>query len=143
VALLLAPLLVTGCSDAGGGDGYCEALAAEQKTLDDLADDPDAAGNALSSTVASFERLRAAAPDSLKDEWETVVVAYEAFVDAVQGAGIDPGGYDPDHPPRGVSRAEADRLASFAAKLGSPRVLAATTGIEEHAKEVCHVDFSG
>jgi hypothetical protein len=144
VALLVVPLLLAGCSDAGEGDGYCAALTQEKKTLDDLADQAGSGTeDTLTPTVAAFSRLQAAAPDELQDEWETVVVAYQALVDAVQAAGIDPADYDPDHPPAGVSKDEAHRLAAVASKLASARVVAATSGIEEHAQEVCDVDFSG
>ncbi len=141
VLLLLATLLAGGCSSDDGGD-YCQTLSDEQKTLTDLADSSAKGGvDVLTPTLESFERLRAAAPEDLQDEWETVVVAYQALADAVAAAGVDPADYSPDKRPPGLSKAEADKLAAVASKLQSPRVVEAVAGLEQHADEVCKVDF--
>ena len=138
-AVLLATFL-SGCSDQG--EDYCTALSDEQKTLTDLAQSATKGGDVLTPTLESFERLRAAAPEELQDEWETVVVAYQALADAVEDAGIDPADYDPEKPPPGVSAQDADRLAAVANKLAAPRVGEAVAGIEQHADEVCGVKFT-
>jgi hypothetical protein len=141
-AALVVLALVSGCSE--DGEDYCEAMKEEQKTLTDLADSSSEPGtDLLTPTLESFERLREAAPEELQDEWETVVVAYEALADAVDDAGVDPGEYRPDEPPPGVSAAEAERLAAVASKLASARVVEAVAGIEQHATDVCQVDFAG
>ena len=142
--LLVGALLLGGCSKDDGGD-YCKTLAEEKKTLTDLADKASAKGgtDVLTPTLQSFERLKAVAPDELQDEWETLVVAYQALADAVKAAGIDPGDFNPDDPPPGLSKEDSDRLAALASKLSSPRVTDAAAGIEQYAKEVCHVDFTG
>ena len=140
--LVLAGVLVAGCSEEG--EDYCGALAEEQSTLDDLADRADAGGeDLLTPTVEAFQRLQESAPDELQDEWETVLNAYQAMVDAVAAAGIDPADYTPDDPPAGLSADEEERLASVADKLASLRVSEAAAGIEQHADEVCKVDFTG
>ena len=139
VLMLLMPLAA--CADEG--EEYCEALAEEKATLTELAESSVDGGDVLTPTLESFETLRAAAPEELQDEWETLVVAYEAIVDAVDQAGIDPEEYRPDDLPEGVSGDEAERLASVASKLLSPRVREATAGIEQHAIEVCDVSFTG
>ena len=138
---LLLALLTAGCSDEG--DDYCAVLADEQKTLTELARSTAKGGDVLTPTLASFERLRAEAPEELRDEWETVVVAYQALADAVGEAGIDPADYDPDQPPPGVSEEDADRVAAVADKVASLRVAESMAGIEEHADEVCGVSFTG
>jgi hypothetical protein len=141
-ALLVAVLSVGGCSE--DSEDYCPALADEQQTLTDLADSSAKGGvDVLTPTLESFERLRAAAPEELQDEWETVVVAYQALADAVASAGVDPAEYRPDEPPPGLSKADSDRLAAVASKLASARVGEAVAGIEQHAAEVCKVDFAG
>ena len=141
--LLVGALLLGGCSK-GSGD-YCQTLADEKKTLTDLADkaSPKGGTDVLTPTLKAFEQLKAVAPDELQDEWETLVVAYQALSDAVDQAGIDPADYRPDQPPPGISKQDADRLAAVADKLSSPRVLAAAQGIEDYGKNVCHVDFTG
>lgn len=144
VPVLLVGVLLAGCSGDDGGD-YCQTLKDEQHNLTDLAKkaSPQGGTDVLTPTLRSFERLKDAAPDDLQDEWETLVVAYQALADAVERAGIDPEDYRPDQPPSGLSKQQADQLASVADKLSSPRVLAAAQGIEDYAKEVCHVDFAG
>lgn len=138
---VLAAALLTGCSEQG--EDYCDVIAEEQKTLTDLADSSADGGDVLTPTLESFERLRAAAPEELRDEWDTVVVAYQALADAVEEAGIDPADYRPDDPPPGLSAGQVDRLAEVASKLASGRVVEATAGIEQHADEVCDVRFTG
>ena len=142
VALVLAAAALTGCSSEQ--EAYCEALADEQATLTDLADDAAEGGeDVLTPTLESYERLRDAAPDELLDEWDTVLGAFESLEDAVQRAGVDPGDYSSEDPPPGLSRAERERLASVASKLASFQVTEATRGIEQHADEVCEVAFDG
>jgi hypothetical protein len=138
VGTALLVTLLTGCSDRE--DAYCEALAEEQSTLSELAD--SGSGEVLDRTLDSLERLRGEAPDELRDEWDTVVRAYRALAEAVDDAGVDPGGFDPEDPPAGVSEEEARRLADFAGALRSPRVIDASLGIEDHATSVCDVDFT-
>lgn len=141
-ATVLLVVGLTGCSDQQ--EKYCDALAEEQKTLTELADDAGESGaDVLTPTIESFERLRTEAPDEVRDEWETVLAAYESLEDAVQRAGVDPGDYSPDDPPPGLSKAERDRLASVASKLASFRVTEAIAGIEQHGDEVCEVAFQG
>ena len=142
VPLAAVLLLVAGCS--AEGEDYCTALAEEQKTLDDLADRAEAGGeDVLTPTVESFERLQGESPEALEDEWTTLVNAYQALIDAVDAAGIDPADYQPDDPPPGLSAADEERLASVASKLASTRVSEAALGIQQHADEVCKVDFTG
>lgn len=140
-AVLTVLALLTGCADER--EEYCEALAEEKATLNELAESSADGGDVLTPTLESFEELRAVAPEELQDEWETLVVAYEAVVDAVEEAGIDPAEYRPDELPEGVSEAESERLAAVASKLLSPRVREATAGIEQHGREVCDVSFTG
>lgn len=142
VALVLAASALTGCTSQQ--EAYCEALAEEQEQLTRLADDATEGGeDVLTPTLESFDRLRAESPDELRDEWDTLVAAYESLADAVQSTGIDPGDYSPDDPPPGLSKAERERLEGVASKLASFRVTEATLGIEQHATEVCDVEFGG
>lgn len=141
VAVLTSALLGS-CADQG--EKYCETLAEEQQTLTELADDSAGGdGDVLTPTLESFQRVRDDAPEELQDEWDTLVLAYEAVVDAVDEAGIDPAEYDPEELPEGLSRDEQQRLASVVSKLQSSRVFEAATGIQQHAAEVCDVDFTG
>jgi hypothetical protein len=138
---LLAVLLVGGCADEG--ENYCDALVEEQTTLTDLADSSVDGEDVLGPTLESFQTLQSEAPEELLDEWDTLVVAYQALVDAVDAAGIDPADYDPEKPPDDLSANDADRLAAVASKLRSTRVNQAAGGIQDHAREVCEVEFTG
>ena len=139
VATLMLAAVLVGCSS--DEDSYCEALSAEQDTVSQLA--ARGSGDVLTPTLASFERLQDAAPDELRDEWDTVVRAYRALADAVDETGVDPGSYDPEKPPAGVPGAQARALADAAKSLQSARVLDAGRGIEDHARTACDVDFAG
>ncbi len=140
-AALAAIVLLGGCSE--DEEQYCQVLAEEQETLTGLADDSAAGKDVLGPTLESFERLRDAAPDELEDEWDTLSAAYEAVVDAVERAGIDPAEFRPDDLPKGLPGSEARRLASVASKLASTRVTEAAAGIQDHADAVCDVAFTG
>ncbi len=141
VGLVLAAAL-TGCSD--DQDAYCGALTDGQKKLDALADssakkDSD---DPVGPTLTVLEGLRAEAPAELQDEWDTVVFAWQDLDDLVQTLGVLPTdlGKGAERPP-GVSLKELRDLRATAAKLQSPRVLDAARGIEDHAREVCDVEF--
>jgi hypothetical protein len=71
-----------------------------------------------------------------------VYYAWDAMVDAVRKAGVDPADYRPGRTPKGVSAADAERLGQVAAQLGSPRVVEASRGLEDHARQVCGVELS-
>lgn len=139
-AVLVLATVLPGCSDPV--DAYCEALAEEQRTLTGLAERAGEPGvDVLTPSLTSLGRLRDVAPDDLRDEWETVVQAWAALADAVETAGVDPGEYRPGTLPEGLTRQQRRHLAAVAAKLASPRVEGAALGIEDHALEVCDVDF--
>lgn len=135
VVLLLA---LVGCSSQE--ERYCDALEDEESALAEAAE--SGSGDVLTPTLASFQRLREAAPEELADEWDTVVRAWESLAEAAEAAGVDPSTYDPEAPPDGVSRDEARRLTDVAEALQSARVVQAAKGIEDHARQACDVDFA-
>jgi hypothetical protein len=142
VTAAVLALGLVGCSDPE--EGYCETLAAEQEELTELAerDSGRDSGDVLSPTAASFQRLQEAAPEELRDEWDTVVGAYQVLTETIDDLGVDPEGYDPEDPPADLSDGDVRRLATAAGALGSSRVVDAVRGIEDHARAVCDVDFS-
>jgi len=142
--VLLAASLLTACSDEQ--DSYCDALEGAQQELTDLADQAGAEGdgeavNTLTPTLDILQGLREAAPDELGDEWDTLVFAYEALAEAVEEAGIDPAGLEAGDGAGDLPPEQRRELRSLASKLLSARVLAASQGIEDHAREVCDVEF--
>ena len=142
LVLLAAPLTGCGADDGAGGD-YCTTLKDEKATLARLADQAGEPGkDVLTPTLESLGRLREASPSSLRDEWDTVYYAWDALVDAVRRAGVDPGDYRPGRTPEGVDAADARRLGQVAAELTSGRVVDASRGLEDHARQVCDVELS-
>jgi len=140
-AALLTLTMLSGC---GGDpeDQYCSAVRDERSTLDKLArESRNAKTDVVTPTLAAFERLQKEAPPELSDEYQTVVFAYQDLVEAIHRASIDPQGYRPGKRPAGLSDSDAHELAAVAAKLSSPHVTDAVAGIEQHAREVCHVTF--
>lgn len=138
LAGLLAVASLAGC--ASETERYCDDLAEKKPALAELATGTGD-GDALTQTVEIFRDLHDAAPGDIKDEWSTLVFAYEGLVDAFDAGGTTPGEYDPAAPPAGVSEQEADRIEDAAAELGSARVLGAADGLEQHSRDVCKVDL--
>jgi broad specificity phosphatase PhoE len=144
LAVLAAPL-----SACGGGDGtdgadsaYCSTLKDERRTLERLADEAAQPGkDVLTPTLQALARLRKAAPEDLQDEWDTLYYAWSAMVDAVRRAGVDPADYRPGQTPDGVSAADSRRLAEVASQLSSGRVVDASRGVEDQARQVCGVEL--
>lgn len=142
LALLLVACVLSGCSD--DQDAYCGALADAQKKLDALADDSAKKGaeDPVGPTLAVLEDLRAKAPEELQDEWDTVVFAWQDLDDLVDSLGVSPADLGKGaEAPDGVSPQDLRQLRATAAELQSPRVLDAARGIEDHAREVCKVEF--
>ena len=130
-----------GCS-SDPDEAYCEALREEKQQLSELAGQAGEAGSdVLGPTLTSLRTLEDEAPSELEDEYATVVNAWEALLDAVAAAGIDPAEYDREQTLRELDPADARRLRQTADVLASPRVVDASAGIEDHARQVCGVDF--
>ena len=137
--LLLVPLV--GC--AGEQETYCDAVAEEKQTLEDLsagADDPEA--GTLSETIAVFERLQQDAPDDMVDEWDTYVTALQALEKALDDAGADESMFTDGERPEGMSKDDYASISSAAVELRSTRVVQAAAGIENQARDVCKIDLS-
>lgn len=139
VGALLATTLV-GCADET--ESYCDELADQRETLNDLAQRSGEPGtDVLADTVEVWRDLQEQAPEDIADEWATLVFGLEGLVEAFEEAGTTPGEFDPASPPPGVSDGEADRLRDAAAELASPRVTEAGEAVEQHARDVCEVDL--
>ena len=142
VVALLAAALLTGCGQ-DAEEAYCETLREEREVLNSLAERAQEPGaDTVTPTLESLRRLREDAPEELGDEYSTVVYAVEGLVDAVDAAGIDMAEYDRRQTLQQLDPAAARRLRQSAAALRAPRVTEATAGIEDHALQVCDVDFT-
>jgi hypothetical protein len=142
VALLAGLLVGCGGDDDGADGAYCSTLKEERAELTRLADRAgDPGTDVLTPTLEALGRLRAASPSDLRDEWDTLYYAWDAMVDAVEEAGVEPGDYRPGQTPDGVSAADARRLGEVAAELSSTRVVDASRGLEDQARQVCGVEL--
>ena len=141
LVLALVVLSVTGCS-SDPEQGYCDALDDARTTLVGLATSSDEGGDDyLRPALDLFEDLRADAPSSLRDEWDTFVFAWSDLVDVLTDTGVDPTTFDPATKPDGVSEEDFQRVKDAAAELRSARVRDAVDGITQHAKDVCDVSL--
>ncbi len=141
-ATLLSAGLLAGCSDAE--QEYCTVLEDKGSVLTELASQSTTPGtDVLTPSLAAIEDLREAAPDDLRDEWTTVLNAWQGLADAVAAAGVPPGEYRPGVMPDGVTGADRRRLEGAATKLAGLPVLEAAGAIEDHARQVCDVDLGG
>jgi hypothetical protein len=141
LALLCVSVLLVGCSSKA--DSYCGALKDEKAAFGKLATAAEGKDPGyLTDALALFERMRKAAPDDLRDEWDTVVFAWSDLVDVLRRTGVDPKGFDPAKRPYGVSAEDFDRIKAVAAKLSSQRVLDAVSGISQQARDACDIDLS-
>lgn len=141
--LVLLTAMVAGCGgDEDPSEAYCGTLKDEKATLARLADQAAEPGkDVLTPTREAIGRLRQASPGGVRDEWDTVYYAWDAMVDAIEEVGVDPADYRPGSTPEGVSAADAERLAQVAGQLGSDRVVEASRGLEDHARQVCGVEL--
>lgn len=137
---LLVLAALSGCSNAT--ESYCGELRDRQEELNGLADrvgQPDV--DIFEESLSIFEDLQDEAPGDVRDEWDTLVFAWEGLADAFDEAGTTPQEFNPADPPAEVDEAELAALQDAAAELTSQRVVDAGDGIEQHAKDVCKVDL--
>jgi hypothetical protein len=142
VAVLLAG--TTACGGDSSSEDYCAALAEEKVALQRLSARAEEPGSdALTRSVAVFERLRGAAPADLRDEWTTYVNAWHGLTDSLDAAGADASVFRNGKRPAGLDPEAYDAIQDAAGKLTSPPVRDASAGIEQHATDVCDVDLGG
>lgn len=137
-AVLGAVLVVSlaGCADEQ--ERYCGSLQEEKQTLTDLAERTD--DEVLDDTIEVFRDLQGRAPGDIRDEWSTVVFAYETLAEAFDEAGASPSEME-GGAADGLSEEQTDRIEGAAAQLRTPRVMGAADAIEQHARDVCKVDL--
>ena len=142
----LAGLLLVGglAGCASPTEKYCSTLKDDKAELGRLASSSDKPqGQVLRDSLGVFEDLQDAAPQDIAADWDDFVFAWRSLVDALDEAGVDPGDFDPAHPPAGVSKAQVDQIEQAAEELRSDKVTAAATRIEDHAQSVCKVSLGG
>lgn len=132
--LLLAP---QACGDDEAG--YCSALSSRQQLFAEMQADPSGLGLLKDRTM--LHDLGDKAPDDLRDEWQTFLGALDAFAKTLDQTGVAPGDFVDGKPPDGLSTADRTRIAAAASELSSADVVAAASGIEQQAKDVCKLQL--
>jgi hypothetical protein len=133
VAVLAVALLLTGCADQQ--EKYCDAVEDHQQELGEVLG--EGSPDALLKALPIFRGLADDAPEDLRDEWRTLIDAVAGLQGALEDAGVDPATYDRDDPPEGLSQADQEAIDAAARQLTSDGTLAALTGIDQQAKDVC------
>jgi hypothetical protein len=128
---------VAGCGDKG--KSYCAALKGDQEMFSEMQDDTSGLG--LLEHRSTFHKLGDKAPDDLADEWQTFNGAIDAFAQALDETGVEPGDFVNGQPPAGLSAADRTRIANAASELSSADVVEAANGIEQQAKDVCKLQL--
>ena len=137
-ALVVAALLpLTGCGDPG--QDYCDELEQNRKELADMVE--SASASALLGNLPLLRDLGDQAPSDVADEWQTFLGALDGLDDALKEAGVKPSQFKDGKPPAGLSATDRKTVADAANQLGTEAVVAAVTGIEQQARDVCKVNF--
>ncbi len=124
---------LAGCADQQ--EKYCDAVKDHQQELGEVLG--DGSPNALLTALPIFRDLAQEAPDDIRDEWRTVIDALEGLEDALDKAGVDPATYDREHPPEGLDQADQDAIDAAARQLTDEQTVAALSGVDQQAKDVC------
>ncbi len=136
VVLLLAATLISGC----GGDGYCDAVKANQKRLTDVT--ASGTPGVLLDALPVFHDLADQAPDDIADDWKAFIGPLEELDGALDDAGIDPATYDATSLPDDLSEDQRKRIEDAAAGILTADVVRAFDGVQQQAKDVCHTPLS-
>ncbi len=133
--------LLSGCG-GGGTDEYCDTLESTQKNFDDF---ESADFSNFEEFTDRVDELADNAPDEVKDDWKVLADAFNAFVDALDKAGLNPSdleGLASGELPEGVDMEALTEAMSEAQALGGEEFEKATDAIEKHAKDECNIDLS-
>jgi hypothetical protein len=141
--LLAATLVLVGAAGAGCAsdqEKYCDAVEEHQAELGELAG--EGGPSALLDALPIYRELQEQAPDDIADEWQQVVRSVEGLQEALDDAGVDPGTYDPEQPPEGVTEDQVAAIAAAADRVGSAETQNALQGLDQQARDVCHTPLS-
>ena len=137
-SLLAAAVLLVGCGEPTDEEvrtDYCETVRQEQRTLSERL--AEQSPTALLDARPVFERLAAAAPDDVADDWRVLLDALDNLDEALAAADVDPATYDPAKPPAGLDREARTAIERAAAELLNPRTREAVTAVDQQARDVC------
>lgn len=137
-ALALAVLLpLSGCGEQGAD--YCSDLEQSRRQLADMVESGSA--SALLGNLPLLRKLADAAPSDVADEWQTFLGALDGLADTLREVGVKPSQFTDGKPPSGLDAADRQAVSDAANQLGTDDVVAAATGIEQQARDVCKVNL--
>ena len=132
----LVPL--TGCGE-NAVDAYCSKLDADRPRIAAMLDSDSP--SPLLTNRRFLHDLADAAPSDVADEWQTFLAALDGLQKALDRAGVKPSEFVGGKPPAGLTGAQRAGIADAVAQLGTDDTLAAASGIEQQARDVCKVNF--
>jgi len=134
VALLL---VLGGCGDPM--EDYCSQLREDRKEFAEMLESESS--SALLGNLPMLRELAEKSPDDLADEWQTYLRAIEGLDDAIENAGAKPSDFEDGKPPPELSDEDQKKIAEAAGQITTDEVIAAATGIEQQARDVCKVNL--
>lgn len=135
----LVVLLASACGGEPSVDDYCGRLAEDREQIADILSAGDAGG--LLDNVALFDQLRQDSPRDLRDEWDTLVTALEELRTALDDAGVEPDDFEGGEPPASLTGQQRRAVVAAADRVADPDVVAAASGIETQARDVCKINL--
>ena len=135
VVALLLPL--AGCGDPT--EDYCNEIEKDRKQFAEMLESESS--SVLLGNLSMLRDLAEKSPDDLSDEWHTYLRAIEGLDKAIDDAGVKPSDFDDGKPPSGLSEADQKAIAEAAGQITTDDVIAAATGIEQQARDVCKVNL--
>jgi hypothetical protein len=138
VVALVLMFPVAGCGQ-DPIDAYCADLTAHQKEMADMLDANTS--TALLGHRAMLHQLAAKTPSDLQDDWQTFNDAVDGLHKALDHAGVKPSQFVAGKPPPGLAPADQRAIIDAADQLSSDDVVAAASGIEQEARDVCKINL--
>lgn len=139
-ASLLAVVLLSGCGGEPSVEDYCEQLGAERERLAELVGSGDP-GSLLGENLPLLEELGEQAPRDLVGEWDTLLTALRQLDAALGEAGLEVDDFEDGQAPDGAAPEDLEPIAQAVRRLQSADVVAAASGIETQARDVCKINI--
>jgi hypothetical protein len=138
MALVVALLLsLAGCGDPT--ESYCSDLEKQRKQIAEMVE--SSSPSALLSNLPMLHDLAEKSPDDLTDEWQTFLGALDGLDEAIKDAGVKASDFKDGKAPSGLGEADKKAIADAAGQVRSDEVVAAASGIEQQARDVCKVNL--
>ncbi|MGA8255835.1 MAG: hypothetical protein WB767_04590 [Nocardioides sp.] len=131
---------LSGCGDDDPFAAYCDEVQDQQRPLTEAL--AQGAPTGLLAALPSFRALAEQAPDDLVDEWAVVTQRLATLERALSAADVDPGSYDPQRPPSGLTDGERAVIETAAIALVEPAMSNALDAVQQQSRDVCKAPLS-